>query len=633
MLEGMRKAQQNWLGKIIISILFGFLILSFGIWGISDVFRGRQSNTVITAGKTQVPFDALQSAYAMLQRNIEQRIGKPLSPKEAQAMQLDQQALSQLVAQAVLDETARKLGLAASDEQVGQFILSMPAFQSAIGFDRNALDSFLRNIGMTEAGFIAEQRASILRQQIGDSLVAGISTPQPLKEVAFRLANEKRDVSFFTLTEADAGTIPSPTNEQLEAVYQAQKAQFRAPEYRSFDALVINPEQLIKSETISEGDLRKAYETLKATRYTSDERRSVDQIVFSNEGPAKSALARLKSGSITFENLAKELKITPEALSIGNLTKAEMLDPKIAEAAFSLQKDTISDVVDGMLGPTLIRVTKIGTAGFEDVKEEIRTKLARERALRAVSALRDEIDDMTANARPFAEIAKEKNLQLMQVKAIDKNGLDLAGQPVTGLPDLDVLTQAVFASDIGIDNASISAKDGGYIWFNVTNVIPSRDRTLNEVRSQIIDIWKKEEVANRLLKIASEKIEQIKSIEDLKKAASSLKLNVKSADQVSRNSEALQGFGAEGSARLFSTPVGQAATIVNDKSVVVFLVTSAKVPVFNADGTEAKALNEQLAKSIGGDIISQFAGNAQKQLGVTVDQNVARRLFGAASDY
>ncbi len=42
MMKGLRTAGQTWLGKTIVAVLFGFLIVSFAIWGINDIFRGGQ---------------------------------------------------------------------------------------------------------------------------------------------------------------------------------------------------------------------------------------------------------------------------------------------------------------------------------------------------------------------------------------------------------------------------------------------------------------------------------------------------------------------------------------------------------------------------------------------------------------
>ena len=59
----MRTAAGNWLGRIVISVLFGFLILSFGIWGIADIFRGYGTNTVAKVGSTEIEVETLRRAY------------------------------------------------------------------------------------------------------------------------------------------------------------------------------------------------------------------------------------------------------------------------------------------------------------------------------------------------------------------------------------------------------------------------------------------------------------------------------------------------------------------------------------------------------------------------------------------
>ena len=40
MLESMRASAQGWVGRVIMAILMGLIILSFAIWGIGDIFRG-----------------------------------------------------------------------------------------------------------------------------------------------------------------------------------------------------------------------------------------------------------------------------------------------------------------------------------------------------------------------------------------------------------------------------------------------------------------------------------------------------------------------------------------------------------------------------------------------------------------
>ena len=59
MMERIRKAGQSLIGKMIIFVMFGFLIFSFAIWGIGDIFRGYGRNTVAKVGKTEISIETI----------------------------------------------------------------------------------------------------------------------------------------------------------------------------------------------------------------------------------------------------------------------------------------------------------------------------------------------------------------------------------------------------------------------------------------------------------------------------------------------------------------------------------------------------------------------------------------------
>jgi hypothetical protein len=59
----MRKASSNWLGKIIMATVMGILIVSFGVWGIADIFRGFGQSTLATSSSAKsTPRDCSRSA-------------------------------------------------------------------------------------------------------------------------------------------------------------------------------------------------------------------------------------------------------------------------------------------------------------------------------------------------------------------------------------------------------------------------------------------------------------------------------------------------------------------------------------------------------------------------------------------
>ena len=63
MLRGLRKASSNWLGKVVMAAVVGFLIISFGIWGIGDIFRGFGISTVAKVGRTEISMEQFRARY------------------------------------------------------------------------------------------------------------------------------------------------------------------------------------------------------------------------------------------------------------------------------------------------------------------------------------------------------------------------------------------------------------------------------------------------------------------------------------------------------------------------------------------------------------------------------------------
>ena len=59
----MLQAIRSRAGSFVVKGLFGLLILTFGIWGIGDIFRNRPTDTVVaTVGDESIRAEDLQSA-------------------------------------------------------------------------------------------------------------------------------------------------------------------------------------------------------------------------------------------------------------------------------------------------------------------------------------------------------------------------------------------------------------------------------------------------------------------------------------------------------------------------------------------------------------------------------------------
>ncbi len=70
MMQGIRKASQGFLGKLVVSVMFGVLILAFAIWGVGDIFRGYGRNEVAKVGKTEIGVEQVRTAYQKEVQNL-----------------------------------------------------------------------------------------------------------------------------------------------------------------------------------------------------------------------------------------------------------------------------------------------------------------------------------------------------------------------------------------------------------------------------------------------------------------------------------------------------------------------------------------------------------------------------------
>src|SRR5436189_6319045 len=154
MLRGLRKASTNWLGKAVMAAVVGFLVISFAIWGIGDIFRGFGRSTVAKIGSTEITVDQFRQIYNDRLQQLSRELGRPVTPDQARLLRLEQQLAGQLVAEAALDQRARQLRLNVSDAEIARQITNDPTFKGLNGqFDRARFEQIIRGAGFTEQRF------------------------------------------------------------------------------------------------------------------------------------------------------------------------------------------------------------------------------------------------------------------------------------------------------------------------------------------------------------------------------------------------------------------------------------------------------------------------------------------------
>ncbi len=634
MLRGIHKASSTWLGKAVMAAVMGIIAVSFAIWGIGDIFRGFGRSAVATIGGTEISIEEFRRFYNDRLQQLGRQVGRPITPDEARARGLDRQLLAQLVAETTIDEQAKQLRLGIDNAEIAKRITSDPSFRGANGqFDRQRFEQIIRQAGYTESRFIEEQRRSMLRRQLAQSITGDLKVPAAALAALNQYQNEKRAIEYVVLGAEQAGDIPVPTPEVLNKYFDDRKTLFRAPEYRSIILLSLSPSDLAKPDAVTDADA-KAYFEQRKDSFGKPEKREIRQIAFQKPEEAAEARERIAKGA-KFDDIAKERQLKDSDTDLGMVARSDIIDTAVADAAFSLKPGETSAPVKGRFGTVLLQVGKIEPGEektFEQVAAQIKREIAESRAKTEAGNLRDKIEDERAAGSTLAEIAKKLGLKSASIEAVDRSGRGLDEKPVAGLPQVPNLISAVFAGDVGVDADPLQLPGGGFLYYDVTGVTPSRERPLEEVKDQVTARWRDDEIAKRLQAKADDLVGKLKAGTSFAQAASEIGLKVETAKDLQRGKSG--GFiPAKTIEAVFRTPKGTPASAEGGKETerFVFRVTDVIDPPFEAGTPQGQAITATLQNSYTDDLVNEFITRLENDFGVTVNPSALNQVVGGGS--
>ena len=601
MLRGIHKASSSWLGKGVLTVIMGLLVISFAIWGIGDIFRGFGARAVAKIGSTEISIEQFRAYYNDRLQQLSRRLGRPITPDQARALGLDKQLIGQLVAETTLDERARQLRLGIANAEISRRITGDPTFHSITGqFDRSRFEQMIRQAGYTETTYVNEQRQLTLRRQIAMSVSGDIIVPDAALAAFSRFQNERRSADLIVLGPPQAGDVPAATPEALAKYFEERKTAFRAPETRKLTLLILSPAEQARWSVIPDAEA-KAYYDANTAEFGAPERRQLRQIVFPNAEDARAASERLKAG-LSFDDLAKERNLSDGDVDLGTVTKTAVIDPAVAEAAFALPQGQASAPVQGRFGTVIVQAKAIEPAAqktFDAVADQIKRTVADNRAKSEINALRDKIEDERAGGSSLAETAKKLNLTSRAIEAIDRSG---------------------------------RAPGGGHVWFEVMGISPSRERALEEVKDQVAARWRDDETAARIKQKADELIAKLKAGTPLAQLAAENNLTVESVGDLQRT-RAGDKVPQRALDAIFRASKGVPGTAEGAKPTerVLFLVTDITEPKRDPASPEAKALADTLRRGYGEDLIGQYVARLESDYGVYLNQAALNQVIGGGA--
>jgi peptidyl-prolyl cis-trans isomerase D len=628
-LDTLRKGAARTLGLILV----GLLVVSFAVWGIADIFTGYGQQTLIRVGDTEItPQDYVRAQQDVL-RSMSQQAGRSLSLQEARAAGLDTRVLERLIGGAAVDTHAKHLGLGISDDALLAQITKDPSFQDGAGnFSPLAFQAALRNIGMTEAGYLYSLREQNLRRQLLVTVGEVANSPKALINALNQFNEERRVLKYVLVPKSAATAVATPTDQDLKTYYDNHQAKFTQPEYRKVGMIAVTPDTVKDKLNITEADIKTAYDAKKDSLGKA-ERRRLQQIALPDLAAAKKAHEEIVGGA-DFVDVAKGLGLSESDIDLGTVARKDLADPVIAEEAFKLEKDGVSAPITGKLGGVvLIRVTEIEPGKiptFEEAKDGLEKEILKERASGAIFDVHDEVEDELAAGATLEEAAGKLKLEYKVIDQVDREGRAPDGSTVT-LPAQKDLLNGIFATDAGIENDPIDARDAGVIWYEVLGVTPETLKPFDQVRSDVEKDWRGEATRNQVAKFAQDLVSQLNSgSKTLEDVASELDTEVLPTSALKRDDITVNVL-PPAVQQAFTLPkggFGSAASGVDEGRIVFQVEEIVEPPV--VDDRAVEQLKGRIALLLSEDTIAEYFSVLENRYGVSVNQQALAKLVGSS---
>ncbi|MEJ2814496.1 peptidyl-prolyl cis-trans isomerase [Caulobacter sp. CCG-8] len=544
-------------------VLFGLLIVSFAVFGISDVFRHPPGKWVIAAGSRNMSPEDFKAQFENF-RKREQAQGQTITPDIAVQQGVDRKMLTQLALQESLAELLHKMGVRASDKLVADTLREQLAalppgqrpFDPITGkFDNQLYQRLLAQNDLTPARFEASLRDDIAQTHTFSAVAAGLRAPRLYSALQAAYALEGRDLAAFAINPATVEKPGAPTDAQLQAFMKEHAAQLTRPETRVLSVARFSAKALEATVTVPEAEIVKTYNFRKDTLGTA-ETRSFVQIQAPDAKAAATIVQRLTKGDAPAAIASAYGK---QPLVIDSKPKTALPDRKVADAVFALAAGQVSAPIAGEFGLSVVKLVKINpatTPSLESqrpaIEAELKAQAAQAKAYEQTQAYQD-AHDGGAN---LIDAATKAGAFVRTTAPVAATGVDQGGQPDPALTP-DALKTA-FELPAGGESELIEAGKGEYFAVRVEKVIPSAMPPLAEVRAPLAQQWQLDQLFQRMKAKADALSERVKKGESLEAVAAASQTQVQRVPNITRqNARQFQGLGRDLLISTFGAKPGQ----------------------------------------------------------------------------
>jgi len=531
--------------------IIALIVLSFVFAGVSSYVSSSGSTAAAEVNGEPISQQDVERAYQAQRARLEAQFGEGISAlfsDENYLRDFRMNVLDRLIADTLIEQKAKELGMRVSDKQIRDAITAMPEFQTEGSFDNERYLMLLRQNGFQPSDFRDYMRQQMTREQLSRAVQASdFSLPEEVN-LAHRLQGQTRNAEYLIVDSAPFAATVELSDEEVQAFYDENISRFDTQEKVNLAYVTLAVEDLKADVTVSEEEIEQAYQDNIALYKTTEERRvSHILIEFGDDKDAakekaESLLAEVEQ-SADFAELAEANSAdTFSAENGGDLDfiTAGMMDPSFDDAAFAISNvGETSEVIETEFGYHIIKLTDmkpVEVTPLAEVRDEIEAQLLTDKATDEFFALQSEMANLAFEVPDTLEdVAGAVNGK------IKETGLVTASAVPAAL-NVPAVTSKMFDPDFiaeGLNSDVIELSNDEVVVVRVVGHEPQRTQALDEVRTQILAQLRARKAQEAAAEWADNVVEQVQAGESPELTIGDVTLQWQSKEAIARNSTEL----------------------------------------------------------------------------------------------
>jgi peptidyl-prolyl cis-trans isomerase D len=640
MLDRMRR-HKGWLKWSLALVVLAFIVfyipdfLSMQDTATGDATPGRAVASVGDRVITAADFTRVYNTQMQAYRNA---YGGSVNLQMLKQLGVDRQILQQLIDEEVSAVEAERLGMTASDAEVRERILRLPAFQENgqfVGEERYKQILRMQRPPLTHSEFEENVRKSIVLEKLRSAVTDWITISDAEVDQEYRQRNEKVKLQLVAIPASRFREGLTASDEELARHFEANKEAFRVGETRKIAFVVVDVQKLREKVGVSPQDVSRSYNQ-NIDQYTTPEQVRASHILLKTEGKdeaavrkqAESVLAESKAPGADFAALATKYSEDEGSKAQGgdlNFFGRGRMVPEFDQAAFSMEPGTISDLVKSPFGFHIIKVTEKrpgGTRTLEEVTPQITEQIKWERAQTQATELAAKIASEAKSADDLQAAAARNGLAVQESEFFQQD------EPIKGLgPAPEVAAQAFTLKDGEVGDPARTAQ--GQVVFAVTGRQDSRLPTLDEAKEKVRAAVLEQKALSAAKAKAAEIASALKSATDFVAAAKAAGFEAKSTELVARGSSLPDvGISPAVDNAVFAQPAGSVVDGITAKDAAVIAKVTEKSDVTPEQVTAGRdALRTELINERRARFFASYMTKAKEKMKISIDRTMLQRLI------